>query len=209
MQKVRVYWNLHKYCWSIQSCKTNKVIDYKQHLTLGDGYFVVRKGGQKRVRQRTKGWDGIDDYEKGSKNVHALAVGYIMSRKQRSYHDWDRVKYNPHTDDFFKYHYSCIINRYNREEINILGNQHTLSNIMGGSFYKYNATHHTLLWCNVLPYHIALTDYGYDGGLDFEIGALIQKELTKNLAFYLEAVYLSYFKRKNYNIKTGLNYIIK
>ena len=103
MVKVRVYWNLHKHCWSIQSCKTNKVIDYKQHLTLGDGYFVVRKGGQKRVRQRTKGWDGIDDYEKGSKNVHAFAVGYIMSRKQRSYHDWDRVKYNPHTDDFFKY----------------------------------------------------------------------------------------------------------
>ena len=101
--KVRVYWNLHKHCWSIQSCKTNKVIDYKQHLTLGDGYFVVRKGGQKRVRQRTKGWDGIDDYEKGSKNGHAFAVGYIMSRKQRSYHDWDRVKYNPHTDDFFKY----------------------------------------------------------------------------------------------------------
>ena len=101
--KVRVYWNLHKHCWSIQSCKTNKVIDYKQHLTLGDGYFVVRKGGQKRVRQRTKGWDGIDDYEKGSKNVHAFAVGYIMSSKQRSYHDWDRVKYNPHTDDFFKY----------------------------------------------------------------------------------------------------------
>ena len=101
--KVRVYWNLHKHCWSIQSCKTNKVIDYKQHLTLGDGYFVVREGGQKRVRQRTKGWDGIDDYEKGSKNVHAFAVVYIMSRKQRSYHDWDRVKYNQHTDDFFKY----------------------------------------------------------------------------------------------------------
>ena len=106
MEKVRVYWNLHKHCWSIQSCKTNKVIDYKQHLTLGDGYFVVRKGGQKRVRQRTKGWNGIDDYERGSKNVHAFAVGYIydkggISIKAKPDVDWDRVKYNPHTDDYF------------------------------------------------------------------------------------------------------------
>lgn len=134
-----------------------------------------------------------------------------LDRLEQSFFRWyfEGEEVASNTDEFFKYHYSGIINRYNREEINILGNQHTLSNIMGGSFYKYNATHHTLLWCNVLPYHIALTDYGYDGGLDFEIGALIQKELTKNLAFYLEAVYLSYFKRKNYNIKTGLNYIIK
>ena len=103
MQKVRVYWNLHKYCWSIQSCKTNKVIDYKQHLTLGDGYFVVRKGGQKRVRQRTKGWDGIDDYEKGSKNVHAFAVGYISNEQDSdsSPYYW-RITYNPYKDDFFR-----------------------------------------------------------------------------------------------------------
>ena len=89
MQKVRVYWNLHKHTWSIQSCKSGLVIDHKQHLTLLDAKFVVRKGGQKRVR------------EEGKKNVHAFAVGYLTNSKQRSYHDWDRVKYNPYTDDYF------------------------------------------------------------------------------------------------------------
>ena len=89
MQKVRVYWNLHKNVWSVQSCKTNLVIDHKSHMTLKDAKFVVRKGGQKRVR------------EEGKKNVHAFAVGYLMSSKQSSYHDWDMVKYNPYTDDYF------------------------------------------------------------------------------------------------------------
>ena len=89
MQKVRVYWNLHKDVWSVQSCKTNLVIDHKSHMTLKDAKFVVRKGGQKRVR------------EEGKKNVHAFAVGYLMSSKQSSYHDWDMVKYNPYTDDYF------------------------------------------------------------------------------------------------------------
>ena len=58
--------------------------------------FVVRKGGQKRVR------------EEGKKNVHAFAVGYISEyyvstseALKKEFADWDRVKYNPYTDDYF------------------------------------------------------------------------------------------------------------
>ena len=92
MEKVRVYWNLHKHTWSIQSCKTGLVIDHKQNLVLDDGAkFIVRKGGQKRVRQE------------GKKNVHAFAVGYIVENNDNNFNpiDWDRVKYNPYTDDYF------------------------------------------------------------------------------------------------------------
>ena len=89
MKKVRVYWNLHKKCWSIQDAKSGLVIDHRYDITLVLAKLVVRKGGQKRVR------------EEGKKNVHAFAVGYLMSSKQSSYHDWDRVKYNPYTDDYF------------------------------------------------------------------------------------------------------------
>ena len=89
MEKVRVYWNLHKDIWSVVSCKSGLVIDYMKYLTLLDAYFTVWISGQKRVR------------EEGKKNVHAFAVGYLMSSKQRSYHDWDRVKYDPYTDNYF------------------------------------------------------------------------------------------------------------
>ena len=94
MQKVRVYWNLHKDIWSIVSCKSGLVIDYKwENLTLLDAKFVVWLSGQKRVR------------EEGKKNVHAFAVGDEVSHGQFETKaiiiDWDRVKYNPYTDDYF------------------------------------------------------------------------------------------------------------
>ena len=54
MQKVRVYWNLHKKCWSIQDGKSGLVIDHKHNLFLERAKFVVRKGGQKRVREEGK-----------------------------------------------------------------------------------------------------------------------------------------------------------
>jgi len=74
-------------------------------MTLKDAKFVVRKGGQKRVRQE------------GKKNVHAFAVGYLTNSKQRSYHDWDRVKYNPYTDDYFM-HQGMDENQYRPDHWN-------------------------------------------------------------------------------------------
>ena len=91
MEKVRVYWNLHKLIWSIVSCKSGLVIDYKKYLKLRDGYYTIWESGQKRVR------------EEGKKNVHAFAVGYIVENNDNNFNpiDWDRVKYNPYTDDYF------------------------------------------------------------------------------------------------------------
>ena len=111
MQKVRVYWNLHRKCWSIQDCKSGLVIDHKKCVVL-EGNFVVRKGGQKRVRNE------------GKKNVHAFAVGhmseYFLSTSEslkKEFADWDRVKYNPYEDDYFMYQ-SVSDNQYKPKEWN-------------------------------------------------------------------------------------------
>ena len=90
MKKVRVNWNLHKKCWSIQDAKSGLVIDHRYDVTLEQAKFVVRKGGQKRVR------------EEGKKNVHAFAVGYIAQEQDidsSAYHH--KVSYNPYKNDFF------------------------------------------------------------------------------------------------------------
>ena len=111
MEKVRVYWNLHKDIWSIVSCKSGLVIDYMKYLTLLDAYFTVWISGQKRVR------------EEGKKNVHAFAVGYIYKgnaipyAEGRLHLDWDRVKYNPYTDDYFM-HQRHDDNQYKPNEWN-------------------------------------------------------------------------------------------
>ena len=39
---VRVYWNLHKHCWSVQNRKTGRVVRHVQACTLADVKFVVR-----------------------------------------------------------------------------------------------------------------------------------------------------------------------
>tara|TARA_R100000541_G_C1865226_1_gene79904 strand:+ start:297 stop:665 length:369 start_codon:yes stop_codon:yes gene_type:complete len=90
MQKVRVYWNLHKKMWSVQDVKSGKVVSHRQFITIRDAKFVVRKGGQKRVR------------DEGKKNVHAFAVGYVVDRRfpDRTF-NWDRVVYNPYKHDYF------------------------------------------------------------------------------------------------------------
>ncbi len=70
MEKVRVYWNLHKKCWSVQLCKTNKVIAHKIHLVLETAQPIIRMGGQARVRDELK------------KNVHAFIQGeYAITLK--------------------------------------------------------------------------------------------------------------------------------
>ena len=91
MKKVRVYWNLHKNVWSIQDCKSGLVIDHMSDLVLEDAKFVVRKGGQKRVR------------EQGKKNVHAFAAGrFSLKNGLASYvKGARRVTYNPYVNETF------------------------------------------------------------------------------------------------------------
>ena len=90
MKKVRVYWNLHKKCWSIQDAKSGLVIDHRYDVTLEQAKFVVRKAGQKRVR------------EEGKKNVHAFAVGWVAREQDedRTCY-WYDINYNPYKDDYF------------------------------------------------------------------------------------------------------------
>lgn len=87
--KVRVYWNLHKKVWSIQSCKTGLVIDHSDVVHLEDVKFVVRKAGQQRVRKE------------GKKNVHAFAVGNLCSSEEFPLFGWYKVTYNPYKHETF------------------------------------------------------------------------------------------------------------
>ena len=105
MQKVRVYWNLHKKCWSIQDCKSGLVVDHKDKVVLEIAKFVVRKGGQDRVRKE------------GKKNVHAFAVGYLADDQDSmiEFPKYWRIKYNPYTDNYFKQQ-GCGDNQYKEKE---------------------------------------------------------------------------------------------
>jgi len=92
-RRVRVYWNLHKKCWSVQDTKTGLVILHKDKLAIRMANFVVRKAGQKRVR------------EEGKKNVHAFVVGNLSEHLPDLQYMQDyanEIWYNPYEMDYFE-----------------------------------------------------------------------------------------------------------
>mgnify|MGYP003134769093 CR=1 FL=1 len=100
--RVRVYYNLHKKCFSIQDYKTGLVIKHTNQLNLSNAMFVVRKSGNERVRSE------------GKKNVHAFVNGIVSDKSSghlvvsNSFHNSYKVRYNPYEMDYF--HYERIVN---------------------------------------------------------------------------------------------------
>ena len=94
--KVRVYYNLHKSCLSVQHM-TKKGWRVRQHLTriaLVDVEFVVNEKGRQRVLKEKR------------KNVHAYVIGTMVEAPQ--YEDFDPstnetwgITYNPYENSTF------------------------------------------------------------------------------------------------------------
>lgn len=94
----RIYFNVREKNLSVLDYKTNKVIKKVTQAYLTNALFVVRKSGNKRVR------------EEGRKNVHAFVNGIIQPKLDDAMpqHEVCRVRYDPYTMDYF--HYERIVN---------------------------------------------------------------------------------------------------
>lgn len=92
MNKVFVYWNLHKKCWSVRDIKTRKVIEHLQELSLIDCEFKVSEAGRQRVIREKR------------KHVHAGVVGCLVSRGACEYYRriGKEVFYNPYKTETFR-----------------------------------------------------------------------------------------------------------
>jgi hypothetical protein len=90
--RVRVYYNIHKRCFSVQDYKTGLVIRHSHRLFLTNAMFVVRKSGNERVRNE------------GKKNVHAFVNGIVVNRFAKIDNEFCfPVRYDPYTMDYFHY----------------------------------------------------------------------------------------------------------
>ena len=99
----RVYFNVREKNLSVLDYKTNKVTRKVSQVYLTNAMFVVRKSGNKRVR------------EEGRKNVHAFVNGIIQNRlpnNQELFYNAHKVRYDPYTMDCF--HYERIVNGKSR-----------------------------------------------------------------------------------------------
>lgn len=87
-KKVRVYWNLHRDCWSI--LHNRKVIGYADSVLLKDVNFIVSENGRQRVIKEKR------------KNVHAFAEGFLEKKniaKPRNLKT--KISYNPYKFGWF------------------------------------------------------------------------------------------------------------
>lgn len=87
-ERVFVYRNLHKKCYSVKSLKTGRVIAHVDSIELIGAVFKVSEAGRQRVI-RTK-----------QKNVHAGVVGIWSNTGSLV---TDSVTYNPYRFDSFVY----------------------------------------------------------------------------------------------------------
>ena len=98
--RIRVYYNLHRKCFSIQDYQTGLVTEHTDKLFMTNAMFVVRKSGNERVKKE------------GKKNVHAFVNGIRQPKWQNTDHCNNyEVKYNPYTMDFF--HYKRVMLEFN------------------------------------------------------------------------------------------------
>lgn len=81
-KKVRVYFNLHKHCYSVQDTKTGRVIAHVESINLIDAKFVVRESGRQKVLREKR------------KNVHAFVVGIWEKSSCKKLKT--KVRYNPY-----------------------------------------------------------------------------------------------------------------
>lgn len=94
--KVKVYYNLHKHCLSVQH--KGKVVAHVKHITLGDVHFRVSEAGRQRVLRT------------GQKNVHAFIIGVVSRDFDCSTGENVEITYNPRL-------YKQFINKGTRKEI--------------------------------------------------------------------------------------------
>ncbi len=86
--KVKVYWNLHKLCWSIQH--KGKVIKHASNVLLSDCNLIVSQKGRERVLMEKR------------KNVHAFAVGNLVGYNLDSPPGFNtHITYNPYKFGWF------------------------------------------------------------------------------------------------------------
>jgi len=117
-------------------------------------------------------------------------------------------------EEFMKYHFGKAIDEYNQKELKAMGSQQELSAVFGLAYYTYNPRFWFHGWVDVLPYHKGLSEYSYidmniddKEELDFDVGLIIGTKITKRLGLFIEGHYQRYWNIKNYELKTGINYL--
>ena len=139
--------------------------------------------------------------------IDANDNGYL-DRLEQSFYRWikDGNIVAQNNAQFIQY-YGSIPTRYNLKKLDELGNQYSISGVVGLSYYYYQNNYFILAYGNYFFINKEITEYGSTSN-DYDYGVIANYKLSKTLSIYTQIEYLNYFGRENKNINIGLNYII-
>tara|TARA_R110000772_G_scaffold180758_3_gene291994 strand:+ start:497 stop:1576 length:1080 start_codon:yes stop_codon:yes gene_type:complete len=114
-------------------------------------------------------------------------------------------------DEFYKYYFPTVLNRYNKEQLDIIGLQQEVSAVIGLDYYYYNKNCWLHTWASVYPIHKGLTDYSFvrnGDQLEWDAGLIFGVNFNRHFSIFVEGRHLKFWDRPSYQLKTGINYLI-
>lgn len=106
-QMVKVYYNLHKKCFSIKDIKTGLVVAHGNNFSIFNPEFKVSEKGRQRVLREKK------------KNVHAYVIGMYSGTTYQYLDSLENIHYNPYTVNRFNVN-GIDANAFNFTAVNLV-----------------------------------------------------------------------------------------
>jgi len=88
--RVRVYWNLHKKCYSVMDSSTGLVVQHANAVMLRDVRYTVQPAGHART------------VREGRKCVHAFLDGHLVNNMLDEPKSAHRVTYDPYVAPYWR-----------------------------------------------------------------------------------------------------------
>jgi len=114
-------------------------------------------------------------------------------------------------NEFYKYYFGKIVNKYNRDILNEIGLQRELSGVIGADYYLYSDQAWVHGWASVYPIHKGLDEYSYaypDGNTEWDLGLIAGVKMGRHFSVFMEGRHLKYWDIESYSMKMGINYLI-
>ena len=167
------------------------------------------------------GYSPIAEWAESSDNASwsALANSYGYFSTSGGSEDWLYVDFENGTtewvadddNEFYRYYFGNIVNRYNKEQLALLGMQQEVSGVIGVDYYNYSDSKWIHGWASLYPIHKGMTDYAYsypNGKMEWDTGLILGVKLNKHFSIFAEGRHLKYWDMQSYEMKAGLNYLI-
>ncbi|QDP57515.1 MAG: hypothetical protein Unbinned2072contig1001_29 [Prokaryotic dsDNA virus sp.] len=116
--------------------------------------------------------------------------------------------------DFRRNHFTDIVNRYNKTELDKIGTLGTLSAVVGLDYYYFRDKFFSHLWANAYPIHkhiIGDFDYSYelvygsDNWVDYNAGLMMGWNVSQKISIFTEYEITKFWDKKLSFLKTGIN----